>query len=129
MKDYKIDYTTSTITVTKDFLRRASEFDTPEQQKMEELRKLGMTIAAKTVKHKASKAWNCKRMEKYISFVENSEEYRADYDTVKAAKGYAGAWKWFRTTFPNYKLVEELKEHKIVVTPAAHDEKTLKAVA
>lgn len=47
MKNYKINFAANTVTVTKDFLKKAEQLGTVEFNTMMELRKLGMTITIK----------------------------------------------------------------------------------
>ena len=126
MKNCKIDYTTNTIIVTKKFLEEASQFGSAAQKQMEDLRGLNMPIKVKAQKRKMETRWKFDRMLNYIANVENSEEYLADFATVRAAQGYMKSWEWFKATFPNYNKVPEMVNHQIVVTPVEHDIEALK---
>lgn len=121
-KNYKIDYTTNTVTLTKKFAEAAGIVGSAAFNEMKELRALGMTIqvqkASESVK-KAQKKWSYTQMERYLRNVENSAEYLADFITIREAKDYMDVWGWFKATFPNYNKTPELNSnHKIRVTPA-----------
>ncbi len=127
--DYRIDYITNTITVTRKFAEEASQLGTPAFATMKSLRELGMKIEIQTrrtsgkPKYKQSRL-NYKQMEKFIACVENSEVYKAEFEAAKAAgasmnNAYQYVWSWFVKKFPNYNLVPEFDDDlKIVVTPA-----------
>ena len=118
-KKYDVNFAANRITVTKAFLKAASQTDTPEFNQMMKLRELNMPICVKAVSRKRETRWSYKRMEHYILCVENSEKYYEDYKTVKDAQKYMRTWNWFKKTFPNYAGLSELNdEHKIIVTPA-----------
>ena len=129
MKNCKIDYTTNTIIVTKKFLEEASQFGTEAQKQMEALRGLHMPIEVRKPHRKAETRWKYERMLDYISCVENSEDYLADFCAVRKAQGYMKTWEWFKATFPNYNKVAEMVNHQIVVTPAGHNKEAIKMAA
>ncbi len=124
-KPYSINYLTNTVTVNPKFLAEASTLGDAADV-MNELRGLGMKIVAQPRKSSETKPsrLNYKKMEKYISCVEDSEAYLAEFEAVKAAaqatkSSYAVVWKWFKQKFPNFNGVPEFNDDlKIVVTPA-----------
>ena len=120
-RNYEIDYTTNTITLTKKFAKAAGIVGSVAYNEMKELRTMGMTIQVRhtgeSVK-KAQKKWTYTQMERYIRNVENCEGYLADFITVREAENYMAVWNWFKATFPNYKSLPEFNsDHKIRVTP------------
>ena len=84
MKNYKIDFTTNTITVTKKFAEAASQIGTPEFALMCELRKMDMRIDVAAAKKKSSnKLLTYKKMENFIANSADSENYLEEYKAVK----------------------------------------------
>ena len=126
---YKIDFISNTIIVTKKFVEAASRMDTEEYKTMLELRKMGMRIQTKAAApRKATRArLSYTKMLNYIACVANSESYLADFQVIQtASKGQSNPYQyvrtWFDLTFPNYAALPELDENRrIVVTPAHYD--------
>ena len=121
---YEIDFASNTITVTKHFLAAASQIGTTEFNTMIELRKLQMPINVQQIHRKQQeKRWSYERMERFIEFVENSEQYMADYTAVRRGNSYMQTWAWFKETFPKYNMVPELNEnHRFIVLPHDYEE-------
>ena len=121
-KNYKIDYSTNTVTVSKSFAKAAGIIGSAAFEEMKELRKLGMMIRIQETswrKREAQRKWTYAQIERYLRNVENNDEYFAEFMTIRDAKGYASVWNWFRMTFPNYDKTPEIdSDHKIRVTPA-----------
>ena len=127
MKNYSINFTTNTITITQKFAKEASQISTEAFKTMMELRQLGMTIITKEPVQKKNTNLTYKKMEKYISLLEDAEKYQAEFSAVCAESlamkvPYVYVQKWFKKTFPNYgKLPERNAELKIINTPANYD--------
>lgn len=85
---YEINFATSTIIVTKAFLQAASQTEAPEFNTMMKLRSLNMPIAVREIRRESEHRWSYARMKNFIECVENSENYLAEYSTVKKAQGY-----------------------------------------
>lgn len=118
-QQYEINFATNTINVTKAFLQAASQTETHEFDTMMKLRELHMPITVREIRRKSDHRWSYKRMKNYIECVENSENYLAEFQTVKKAQGYLRTWRWFKKTFPNHTdIPEQNDEHRIIVTPA-----------
>ena len=138
---YSIDYVTNTITITKEFNRKASEdLSGKEHILMEQFRSMNMTILYKTVaKRKTKKKVEAKdgenksnrstptykQMEKYISCVEGSEVYAIRFETIKEASKsmsnpYKATLEWFRETFPHYEETPQFNEKGEILVH--HDE-------
>lgn len=130
MKNYKIDFAKNLITVSKPFAEKASKMGTAEFAVMMELRALGMPFAVQKPKKGTKPHFQLtyKKMEKYISCLDEAEGYLAMFQQVKeTAKGtnnpYLYVQNWFKATFPNYDEVPELTpDFRIVATPAKSDE-------
>lgn len=84
MKGYKIDFTTNTVTITKDFAKKANEMEGDAYEKLQELRAQGFNIKART--HASPKTKlphpSVMQMRNYIGLVENSAEYMAMFETA-----------------------------------------------
>ena len=121
---YKIDYTTNTITVTKKFMEDAGIIGTPAFNTMKELRQMGMTIAVKETAPRKNSKITYAQMVQYISCVENSSLYMAQFDAVrKESKSknnpYNRVLEWFKDTFPCfYDMPEFNAKNEVIVTPA-----------
>lgn len=121
---YKIDYSTNTITVTKKFMEDAGIISTPAFNTMKELRQMGMTIAVKETTPRKNNKITYAQMIKYISCVENSTLYMAQFDAIREeAKSknnhYNRVLEWFKDTFPCfYDLPEFNGKNEVIVTPA-----------
>ena len=127
---YKIDFLTNTITITKKFAEAASQMGNDEFTIMLELRKMGMRIQTKTVERSKGQCSHLTyiKMQNYIACVANSDCYLADFETIrKASMGQSNPYQyvrsWFEQTFPNHAALPELDENrKIVVTPANYNQ-------
>ena len=124
-KNYRIDFTANTVTVTKKFLEEAeSNITSTAFKDMKALRAMGLTIVVKEAKRAKSKHISYEQMVHYISCVENSEFYMARFAAVKneaASKNeqYSRVLKWFKETFPHfYDMPEFTSDNKIRVTTA-----------
>ena len=127
MKNYSVDFASNTISITQTFAKEASQIGTEAFKTMMELRQLGMTIITKEPVQKKNTNLTYKKMEKYISLLEDAEKYQAEFKAVCAESlamkvPYVYVSNWFKKTFPNYgKLPERNAEMKIVNTPANYD--------
>ncbi|NLO84957.1 MAG: hypothetical protein GX096_05965 [Clostridiales bacterium] len=123
MKDYKIDYMTNTIIVTKKFITDAGVIGSSAFEQMKTLRSMGMPIQQRPSKERKSRNVTLAQMIRYIACVEHSELYMARFEAVKAeAKSksnyYHRVCKWFHTTFPNfYDMPEFNANNEIIITP------------
>lgn len=139
MREYKINFTTNTITVSKSFALAASDPGKPEFETLSKLQAAypGMRIVHKThrspSKANAYKGLTYKRMKGYINLHENATEL---LDTFEAVKKIAARQKnpylftkgWFTQQFPDYgKLPDISSNGKILyvlpVDPPAPTEK------
>lgn len=121
---YEINFASNTIIVTKRFLAAASQIGTTEFATMSELRKLQMPITVQQIHRKQREnRWSYERMERFISMVENSDSYMADFAATENGAGYMATWAWFKKTFPKYKNCPELNEnHRFIVLPHDYEE-------
>ena len=128
MKDYKIDYTTNTITLTKKFATEAGILGTDAFKTMAALRGLGMTFVVKESKPRKSSNITFKQMKRYIQLVENSSHYMEQFEMIRIEavcqkNPYQRVLTWFKETFPNFRDLPEFNgENKIIVTPHDYNE-------
>ena len=124
---YAIDFVSSTVTITKKFAEAASQIGTPEFHTMMQLRELNLTIVIKAPAKKKSTQLTYKKMQKYISCLEDAEMYQEEFKVIceesKAQPApYHYVASWFNKTFPNYgKLPEHNSNLKVINTPADYD--------
>ena len=123
MTDYKMNFSTKTLTITKAFAAKAMLPNSDEANLILNLRTLvpDLKIAYKT--HYSSKPHPYKglsytKMEKYINCHENAPELMVAFKGVKEiAKAQNSphnyVCKWFLTQFPYYKEIPTLNNDKI----------------
>lgn len=127
MKNYAINFTTQTITVSKSFQRRASQMGTEEFKTMMELHKLNMKIVTKAPSHKGDKRLTYNKIINYLKTFEDKESRLADFEAVRAASKvqdnpYQYVVKWFDETYPVRGVKPKLNEnHKIILLPKANE--------
>ena len=124
---YVIDFATNTVTVTKKFAEAASQIGTPEFHTMMQLREMNLTIVTKAPAKRKNTQLTYKKMQKYISCLEDAEKYQEEFNVIcEEAKAQPSAYhyvaSWFSKTFPNYgKLPERNTNLKVINTPADYD--------
>lgn len=130
MKDCKIDFTASTITISKSFALAASDPTKPEFDKLTKLQAAypGMRIVQRThrspSKANANKGLTYDRMEGYINLHENAAELLVTFETVKAIAAkqknpYQFTKGWFMQQFPDYGKLPAITNGKLYVLPVA----------
>ena len=111
MKRYKIDLTTQTLYVSKEFQKAALKFDSEESIFIKECRELCPKLKIRQLP--PSKSRNQKKgltyikMEHYIGLHENAAELLESFRIVKeAAKShnnpYQYVYQWFMMNFPDF---------------------------
>ena len=122
--NYRIDFTTMTLTMTAEFADRAYDPNTEEYEILTRLQRdfPRLRIVRKT--HRSPKTANpakgltFERMEKYIRLHENADELIDLFQKVKdTGRGYQYVKAWFVKQFPHYKEVPEFKNGKLYVVP------------
>ena len=122
MKEYKINFTANTITISKSFAFAASD---PTTQEFETLSKLqaaypGMRIVHKThrspSKANVNKGLTYERMEGYINLHENAAELLTKFEAVKAIASnqknpYLFTKGWFMQQFPDYGKLPDISNN------------------
>ena len=113
-RGYAIKYETNTITITREFSKRAQEFGSPEYKQLRGLMKdypqmsIEMRKAAPAKNKECHKGLSYGRMRTYIELIcEDSAPWLGKLDTIlvlsKCQNGsYSYVKKWFLANFPNY---------------------------
>lgn len=125
--EYEINFVTNTITVTKQFREEASQIGTEAFKTMKDLLALNMTIMEREIKRKPAKApkWSYAEMRKYLSQVEDSDKWLADFDALTKAVAHGVVWSWFKSNFnpvdtKGKRITPKMNaDHKIVVMPTS----------
>ena len=125
--EYEINFVTNTITVTKQFREEASQIGTEAFKTMKDLLALNMSIVEREIKRKPAKVpkWSYAEMRKYLSQVEDSDKWLADFDALTKAVAHGVVWSWFKSNFnpvdkKGKRVTPKMNaNHKIVVLPKA----------
>ena len=122
--NYRMDFTSMTLTMTAEFADRAYDPTTEEYGILTRLQRdfPHLRIARKT--HSSPKTANpakglsYERMEKYIRLHENADELLDLYQKVKSTgRGYFYVKDWFIKQFPNYKDIPHFINGKLRTVP------------
>lgn len=127
MKNYKMNFSTRILTITKDFAAGAMIPHSEEAMLLEHFQKIMPDLKVKYLTHKPSatpnrsKGLTYKKMENYINLYENSEELLERFRIVKAlsqiqTNPYLYVFNWFVNQFPNYKEMPEFNNGKLHTT-------------
>lgn len=121
MKNYTFDFTTRTLTITKDFAEKANDPKSAECQIIKAFQADFPTMEIKQRTHRTPtkyhtaegevltrnkrKGLTYEYMERFIDAHPRAEEYRAQYDFIKAnaINPYDLTSKWFVAQFPDYR--------------------------
>jgi hypothetical protein len=125
MKRYKIDLTTQTLYVSKEFQTAALKFDSEESVFIKECRELCPKLKIRQLP--PSKSRNHKKgltyikMEHYIGLHENAAELLESFRIVKeAAKSqnnpYLYVYQWFMMNFPDFYEMPNIVNGKLYST-------------
>jgi len=135
MTNYKFDFNTQTLTITKDFAKNMMNPTSTEYQIYIQLRKdfPNFQMKERTTNRKKPnpyKGLTFEKMENYISLHENAKELLTLFNAVKAAGDSQNnkmkyVADWFMAQFPNYKEMPLFnKDGKILyVAPKQPEEK------
>ena len=116
MRDYKVDFTTNTVTVTKAFAEKANQINTSEYKTLMQLKKdfPGIEVVYKTrnrsSKSNANKGLTYANMEKYINIFDNRDELLDAFRLVQQLSvvqksKFQFVKAWFVAQFPDYDKV------------------------
>lgn len=128
MTNYKMDFITNTLTITKDFERKAMNINSVEYQTLKQLKAdfPSLRIVKKSApKRKSSLARpTYDKMVKFLSCQANSAVLLKEFTEVreysKAQENpYQFVREWFFANFPNYQNIPKFDENgKIIATTA-----------
>ena len=124
MKNYTMNFSTKTLTMSKAFATNAMIPNSEESLLLLHLQSIcpNLRLAYKSQKNTVKnprKGLTFEKMEKYIRLHDNANELLVTFSTVKALgdampNKYEYVYKWFISQFPNYKEIPELVNGKIV---------------
>lgn len=128
MKNYKMDFTTNTLTITKDFERKAMNVNSVEYQTLKQLKAdfPSLRIVRKaSPKRKSSLARpTYDKMVKFLSCQANSaillKEFAEVREYSKAQENpYQFVREWFFANFPNYQSIPKFDKEGNLIAPTA----------
>lgn len=129
MKNYKMDFTTNTLTITKDFEKKAMNVNSVEYQTLKQLKIdfPSLRIVRKaSPKRKSSLAHpTYDKMVKFLSCQTNSaillKEFAEVREYSKAQENpYQFVREWFFANFPNYQSIPKFDEEgKLIMSSVA----------
>ena len=131
MKNYKINFTTNTLTITKDFEKKAMNINSVEYQILKQLRMdfPSLRIVKKaSPKRKSSLARpTYDKMVKFLSCQVNSAILLKVFAEVRElSKGQENPYQfvrgWFHQNFPNYQSIPKFDETGKLIAPSATTE-------
>lgn len=135
MKNYTINYTENTITITKKFMDNAGIIGSAAFNEMKVLREMGMVIIVRDTKPRNTHKVTYAQMLQYINCVENRSFYMSRFEAVREeAKSkkvpYVRVLEWFNETFPNFNEKPEFNErNEIIVSSPDYAEAEIKPAA
>ena len=122
--NYRVDFSTMTLTMTAEFADRAYDPNTDEYAILSRLQKDFPQLRVVRKTHRSPKSANpakgltFERMEKYIRLHENADELLDLFQKVKAAgRGYLYVKAWFIKQFPNYNDIPNFINGKLRTVP------------
>lgn len=128
MKNYKMDFTTNTLTITKDFEKKAMNINSVEYQTLKQLKAdfPSLRIVKKvSPKRKSSLARpTYDKMVKFLSCQANSaillKEFAEVREYSKAQENpYQFVREWFFANFPNYQSLPKFDKEGNLIAPTA----------
>ena len=127
-KGYKVNFTTKTFTMTKEFERELDKGNEEAEailchylEMFPTLRVVRKTHASPK-KSRDDKGLTYERMERYIRLHDNADELLETFELVKATaatqkNAYLFTKTWFFEQFPNYGKLPAVKDGKIIAFP------------
>ena len=121
-RDYEINFATNSIIVSKRLLDGATQMNTDAFNTMCQLQEMNMPIAVETIHRKPKyPKWKYEKMEKYLDKVENADEWKKKYYSMKETSSHGETWSWFKKTFIRFdkkgrRIIPAFtKDHKFAV--------------
>lgn len=121
-RNYKVDFVSNSVVVTKKFMDAASQVGSEEYNTLMTLRGQGFTIVAPTAKKRSGDSdWTYEQMRTYIGCCQNAATLFVEFNAMMAAakaqtNPHGFMKKWFNTNFPmhgktptfdkNYKIID-----------------------
>lgn len=132
--NYAVNFRENTVTITKQFEEKASQWGSAENNLMKEFQAYGLRIVLETRKPRSPKKTDKSKpalltygmMEAYIRMLDVADEMQSEFEAVReAAKSRRNRQQyvneWFRKTFPRYDAIPELDDdNRIVYNPNAN---------
>ena len=121
--NYKMNFATNTLTITKDFEKKAMIPNSEESTLLLHLQSLrpNLKIAYKMnrTNNRNTKGLTYTKMEKYIRLHENANDLLIAFSTIKEVgrtqnNAYNFVYNWFMTQFPDYGEMPEIKNGKLI---------------
>lgn len=107
MKNYKMDFVSNTVTVTKKFyIAATTNLGSTEFNDLMKFREMGMTVIVKAPAKRSNHRVTYRQMVAYISCLEDAARFLTEFNTVRQASvkepnPYQHVCDWFDATFPN----------------------------
>ena len=131
MANYKIDFTTNTLTITKDFERKATNINSVEYQTLKQLKvdfpSLRIVKKASPKRKSSLSRPTYDKMVKFLSCQTNFsillKEFAEVREYSKAQENpYQFVREWFFANFPNYQSIPKFDEAGKLIAPSATTE-------
>lgn len=128
MKNYKMDFTTNTLTITKDFDKKAMNVNSVEYQTLKQLKadfpSLRIVRKASPKRKSSLVRPTYDKMVKFLSCQANSaillKEFAEVREYSKAQENpYQFVREWFFANFPNYQSIPKFDEAGNLIVPTA----------
>lgn len=128
MANYKIDFTTNTLTITKDFEKKAMNVNSVEYQILKQLKvdfpSLRIVKKASPKRKKALARPTYDKMVQFLSCQANSVTLFKEFTEVKEyskaqENPYQFVREWFFQNFPNYQSIPKFDQEGEIIAPTA----------
>ena len=132
-RNYRVDFSTMTLTMTAEFAERAYNPDTDEYKILSRLQQDFPKLRVRRKTHRSPRTSNpnkgltYERMERYIRLHENGDELMEQFEKAKAIaatqkNAYLYTHKWFQRQFPNFAELPNFQKGKMYAFPVAAQE-------
>ena len=120
-KNYKINFSAKTVTVSKAFMTKATtDMESVEFKQMQQFISMGFEVLENKISRKNKHCPTYKQITAYISRVIDSDNYLKEFESVriaslKEANPYQYVMNWFEETFPNHKAIPVMDENNKII--------------
>ena len=129
-RNYRVDFSTMTLTMTAEFAERAYNPNTDEYIILSRLQQDFPKLRVRRKTHRSpktsnpNKGLNYQRMERYIRLHENGDELMEQFEKVKAIastqkNAYLFTSTWFHRQFPNFTKLPDFQKGKMYAFPVS----------